>query len=303
MDNPIHLKSITAFHRLLGLKAPQHPLIGVVDYSSINHAAAENKTVFLNFYAIGLKRDVGGKLHYGQQVYDFDEGLMSFVAPSQVIRFEIDISIPSNPSGYLLLLHPDFLWGTHLAKSIKKYEYFNYAIKEALFLSEKEEEVIESIFQNIQREYHKDIDKFTQSIILAQIETLLNYADRFYQRQFVTRNVTSNQTLSKVEDYLESYFKSENLTNKGLPTVQLLADDLCLSPIYLSNLLKQLTGISAQQHIHEKLIKEAKEKLSTTNLSVSRIAYELGFEHSQSFSKLFKSKSGVSPLEFRASFN
>jgi len=285
MDNPIHLKSITAFHRLLGLKAPDHPLISVVDYSSINHTE-ESKTVVISFYAIGLKRDIGGKLHYGQQVYDFDNGLLSFKAPNQVVRFERDMSIPSNPSGYLLLLHPDFLWGTHLAKSIKNYEYFNYAINEALFLSEREEEVIQGIFENIQREYHKDIDKFTQSIILAQVETLLNYADRFYQRQFVTRNITSNVVLSKVENYLDSYFKSENLINKGLPKVQLLAENLCLSPIYLSNLLKQLTGMSAQQHIHEKLIAVAKEKLSTTNLSVSGIAYELGFEHSQSFSKV-----------------
>lgn len=296
------IKSITEYHRLVGLDKPEHPLISVIDYAKVQHKQQSYSLVF-DFYSIALKRNIGGKLHYGQQVYDFDEGIMSFVAPGQVLRLERDPNAPDNRSGYLLQIHPDFLWGTSLARGIKKFEFFDYAISEALFLSDKEEKALLAIMDNIKLEYHKDIDKFTQGIILSQIETLLTYADRFYQRQFITRKITNHQVLDKVENYLDEYFRSDNLVNSGLPTVLALANELHLSPVYLSNLLKQLTNLTAQQHIHEKLIEKAKEKLSTTTLTVSEIAYELGFEHSQSFSKLFKMKTKQSPLEFRAGFN
>ncbi|HEY4785866.1 MAG TPA: helix-turn-helix transcriptional regulator [Bacteroidales bacterium] len=300
----IRVKSIKEFNCLAGVGVPQHPLICLIDYSTIKNPDRDDiANIVFDFYSIAMKRNIGGKLHYGQQIYDFDEGVMSFVAPGQVLRLEKEQNVTENRSGYLLLIHPDFFWGTPLAKGIKKYDFFNYAINEALFLSEKEEQVLIGIMENIKLEYHKDIDKFTQSIIISQIETLLNYADRFYQRQFVTRKITNHQSLSKVEEFLDNYFNSENLSINGLPTVQMLANHLHLSPVYLSNLLKQFTGLSALQHIHEKLMEKAKEKLSTTSLSVSEIAYELGFEHSQSFSKLFKSKTNQSPLEFRAGFN
>jgi len=201
------------------------------------------------------------------------------------------------------LIHPDFLWNTPLAKAIKKYEYFDYAVHEALFLSEKEEATLNGIIQNIKQEYQSNIDKFSQSIIISQIETLLNYAERFYHRQFITRKITNHQILDRLEKLLADYFDNDDLITKGLPTVQHIADELNLSPNYLSGLLKVVTGQSTQQHIHDKLIEKAKEKLSTTVLSVSEIAYELGFEHPQSFSKLFKTKTSFSPLEFRQSFN
>jgi AraC family transcriptional activator of pobA len=189
------------------------------------------------------------------------------------------------------------------SKIIKQYEYFGYSVNEALFLSEKEEATITGIIQNIAQEYHSNIDKFSQDIIIAQLEVLLNYSERFYQRQFITRKISNHQILDRLEEELTAYFNSDDVIKKGLPTVQYIAGTLNVSPNYLSGLLKLLTGQSTQQHIHDKLIEKAKEKLSTTDLSVSEIAYELGFEHPQSFSKLFKTKTNVSPLEFRLSFN
>ena len=202
-----------------------------------------------------------------------------------------------------MVIHPDFLWNTPLAKTIKQYEYFDYSVHEALFLSDKEETMAISIMQHIQQEYEANIDKFSQSLIIAQIELLLTYAERFYQRQFITRKITNHNILDRLEDLLTACFAGELLSKKGLPTVQSIAAALNISPNYLSGLLKAWTGQSTQQHIHDKLIQKAKERLSTTELSVSEIAYELGFEHPQSFSKLFKSKTRLSPLEFRQSFN
>ena len=296
---PVRIKSITEFHRLRGLPPPQHPLISVVDYAAMD--TVEGSVVF-DYYSISIKRGVG-KMMYGQQPYDFDEGVMYFMAPNQVLKVEAGQDIHTERSGWILLIHPDFLWGTSLAKSIKKYEYFDYSVNEALFLSEKEEAIINGIIQNIQQEYNSNIDKFSQEIIISQIETLLNYSERFYHRQFITRKITNHNILNRLEELLTDYFNSDDLVHKGLPTVQSVAEALHVSASYLSGLLKVLTGQSTQQHIHNKLVEKAKEKLSTTNLSVSEIAYELGFEHLQSFSKLFKTKTKLSPLEFRHSFN
>ena len=199
------------------------------------------------------------------------------------------------------MIHPDFLWNTPLASNIKQYDFFDYAVNEALFLSEKEEATLNAIVKNIEQEYNNNPDKFSQSIIISQLETLLNYSDRFYQRQFLTRKATNHKILENVEKAIEDYFESKQ--TGGLPSVQYIAESLHVSPMYLSSLLKSLTGLTTQQHIHEKLIEKAKEKLSTTELTVSEIAFELGFEHSQSFSKLFKNKTSVSPLAFRSSFN
>lgn len=298
------IKTISEFHQLRGLPKPEHPLISVVDYGSIRHTPEFNVTSWtLDFYSISLKRNSAAKMKYGQQDYDFDEGIMFFMAPGQVFSVEINNSLPSIHSGWILLIHPDFLWSTSLAKTIKKYEYFDYSVNEALFLSEKEESTINNIIQNIQLEYHANIDKFSQDIIISQIETLFNYAERFYHRQFITRKKANHQILDRLEVILASYFNSDALALKGLPTVAYIAGELNVSPNYLSGLLKVLTGQSTQQHIHDKLIERAKQKLSTTNLTVSEIAYQLGFEHPQSFSKLFKTKTNVSPLEFRQAFN
>ncbi len=301
---PFRIKTISEYHKVMGLPKEEHPLISVIDLDAIE-AYAHNESVQLvfDFYSISLKRNFNAKIRYGQQQYDFDEGIMFFMSPGQVFGIEVDKDVKVKRSGWLLLIHPDFLWNTSLAKTIKQYEYFDYSVHEALFLSDKEETTIINILQNIKQEYHSNIDRFSQDIIIAQIELLLNYADRFYHRQFITRKIANHHVLDRLEATLTTYFNSDVLLKKGLPTVQYIAGELNVSPNYLSSLLKALTGQSTQQHIHDKLIEKAKEKLSTTELSVSEIAYELGFEHPQSFSKLFKTKTQLSPLEFRQSFN
>jgi len=296
---PYRIKSISELHRLGSYAPPQHPLISIINLSGLENNSDANAFTF-DFYVVSLKRGCD-KLFYGQQKYDFDEGLMAFMSPGQILRGE-NGGVPTNLSGWMLFIHPDFLWNTSLAKKIKQYEYFGYSTNEALFLSEKEESLINGIIDNIRNEYNSNIDKFSQDVIIAQLEVMFTYAQRFYERQFITRKITNNQILNRLEKILNDYFNKENLLSNGLPTVQFVAENLNISSKYLGSLLKQLTGLTTQQHIHQKLIEKAKEKLSTTELSVSEIAYELGFEHSQSFSKLFKSKTNVSPLEFRASF-
>ena len=300
------IKSITEFHRLRNLPKPEHPLISVIDYADLKFSEEEKGqrlSAIFDFYTISVKRNLNGKLQYGQQKYDFDEGVMSFVAPNQVFGVEVFKEEITNQSGWILMIHPDFLWNTMLATNIKKYDFFDYSVSEALFLSDKEENIINNIVENIKQEYHSNIDKFSQDIIISLIETLLNYAERFYQRQFITRKINNHQILDRLEKLLFTHINSDDLATHGLPTVQYISSQLNLSPTYLCNLLKALTGQTTQQHIHEKLIARAKEKLSTSELSISEIAYELGFEHVQSFSKLFKAKTNLSPLEFRKSFN
>ena len=296
----LRIKSISELHRLRGLPQPEHPLISVVDYAQMK--TDKSGAVLQEFYSIAVKRGVP-TLGYGQQTYDFNEGVMFFLAPNQILRSLPSSTPPANRSGWILYFHPDFLWNSPLAKTIHEYDFFDYSSNEALFLSPKEEEVLNGLIQNIQQEYHSNIDKFSQDIILSQIETLLNYSRRFYERQFITRKISSHQMLDKLNSLLENYFNSDAAATKGLPSVQFIADSLHISAGYLSGLLKTLTGKSTQEHIHEKLIEKAKLQLSTTALSVSEIAYELGFEHVQSFHKLFKTKTRQSPLQFRASFN
>ncbi len=303
---PYRVKTISEFHQLRGLPKPEHPLVSVVNLDTTTSLNVhEPQSVVLDFYSISIKRCLSGKgkFRYGQQEYDFDEGVMFFIAPGQVFGVEAEPHSAAKLSGWALGVHPDFLWNTPLAKTIKHYEFFDYSVNEALFLSEKEEATMISIMQNIQREYQSNIDKFSQDIIIAQIELLLSYSERFYHRQFITRKITNHAILDRLEEILTEYFNSENLVEKGLPTVQFIAEELHVSPNYLSGLLKVLTGQSTQQHIHDKLIEKAKEQLSTTDLSVTEIAYNLGFEQPQSFSKLFRAKTNLSPSEFRHSFN
>ncbi|MBL3658795.1 helix-turn-helix domain-containing protein [Fulvivirga sediminis] len=304
MKNTFRFTSISEFHNYGNLPKPEHPLISLVDYSKVSYPTDTNEIKWIQeFYSIGLKRNVNQKFNYGQQKYDFDEGVLSFVAPNQVLKIEINQNIQAKASGWLLLIHPDFLWNTQLAKVIKKYDFFGYAVNEALFLSEKEEQNLEQLLKNIQQEYQSNIDEFSESIIISQIELFLNFAQRYYERQFITRKVNNHQILIKLEERLNYYFSNQDSLYSGIPTVTQIAADLNLSPNYLSNLLKVVSGQNTQQHIQNKLIEKAKEKLSTTNLSVSEIAFELGFEYPASFSKLFKNKTQLSPIEFRKSYN
>lgn len=301
-SSPLKIKSITEAHRTFGLPGPAHPLISVLDYADLKvPPGVDEISVLFDFYYISLKKGFTNKLFYGQQTYDFDEGMMYFVAPNQVLR-GAGPAPDDDLSGWILVIHPDFFWGTSLANKIKKYDFFDYAVNEALFLSEREKVVVNGIVENIKSEYHANLDKFSQDIIISHLETLLNYAERFYQRQFLTRKKSSHQVLDQLEHVINTYFESGDLQTKGLPSVQHISEQLNLSPSYLRTLLKSLTGQSTQHYIHEKLIEKAKERLSTTNLTVSEIAYELGFEHPQSFSKLFKIKTHQSPLDFRAGF-
>lgn len=296
------IDTISAYHQLANLPKPSHPLISVVRFDDIKpERMGKPKSLVNNFYSIALKRTGNGRIKYGQQPIDFDEGVMIFLAPGQVLTVMADEV--HEHTGWLLMIHPDFLWGTSLAKGIRAYEYFDYSLREALFLSDTEEAMIVGLIQQIQREYQRPIDKFSQNIIIAQLDVLLNYADRFYQRQFITRSPINHAFLDRFEALLDAYFASDQLVRSGLPTVGYLAEQLHLSPTYLSSLLKTLTGQNTQQHIHDKLIGKAKELLSTSTLSVSEIAYRLGFEHPQSFSKLFKVKTNSSPVAFRHSFN
>jgi len=298
-----HIKSISEFHRKHGLSPPAHPLVSIIDYGTIGYPSDINTIRWvLDFYTVSVKNVPYSKVKYGQQEYDFEEGIMFFTSPKQVFQIEVDIDKMTPLSGWILLIHPDLLWNTVLATSIKKYAYFNYAVHEALFLSASEEQLLNQIIQQIKQECQLNLDKFSRRIIVSQIETLLNYANRFYQRQFITREIANHQVLDRFEEVLNIYFNRNACVTEGLPTVQYLSEQMHTSPSYLGALLKSLTGLNTQQHIHEKIVEMAKEKLSTTGLSVSEIAFELGFEQPQSFSRLFKLKTRQSPLEFRRSF-
>lgn len=292
-------QSLSDLHRVLGLPKPLHPMISFTDIKDIKILSEElGNSYIINFYKISYKSDFCGQAKYGQNYYDFGEGGLVYTAPNQI--FELN----HNPStGFLLLIHPDFLLSYPLAKKIKQFGFFSYSANEALHISDKEKETIFSIFKIINEELQSRIDDFSQDVIVSQIELLLNYSNRFYKRQFITRKAVNNDLLQNLELILDDSFNNEKSVTPGIPTVQFLAQRLNISPSYLSDLLRSLIGQSAQQYIHSKLIEKAKEKLSTTNLTVSEIAYELGFEHSQSFSKLFKTKTKLSPLEFRQSFN
>ncbi|WP_412466396.1 helix-turn-helix domain-containing protein [Pedobacter sp. KLB.chiD] len=292
------INSISEFHRLLSLPEPRHPLVSVINLAESVFLEDEIWKGFVNrFYCVALKREAKGKIRYGQQHYDYDKGVLSFTAPNQVQQ--LDLQNMECGSGYLLIFHPDFLLQHPLANSIHQYGFFDYAVNEALHLSAEEEDDLITILHKIDKEC-QHIDKHTQEIILTQIESLLKYSNRFYERQFLTRKNNNLTLLTRFEQLVDDYFNSEV---NSLLTVHHIATQMNLSPNYLSDLLRIHTGQNTQQHIHEKLIAKAKEKLSTTNLSVSEIAYALGFEHAQSFSTLFKKKTNLSPLEFRQGFN
>jgi AraC-like DNA-binding protein len=304
IHTPLHIKTISEYHRLVNLPKPQHPLISLSRFEDIQYRPGQSPHAIVhNFYSIALKKSFHAKLRYGQQEVDFDEGTLLFMAPMQVISADIVPGETLSHTGWLLLVHPDLLWHTDLARKIKQYEYFSYKVNEALHLSDDEEQMIVGIMQSIAQEYKARIDNHSQDVIVAQLELLLTYAERFYQRQFITRRASSHYIVDQLEELLNTYFKSGELPLSGMPTVTYIADALNLSPNYLSRLLKTLTGQSTKQFIVEKVVDLAKEKLSTTDLSMNEIAYALGFEHPQSFNKLFKSKTSMSPLQFRHSFN
>lgn len=300
--NLVRFRSISESHEAFGLPKPQHPLISLVHFNEDNPFNTEMAPIYdvLDFYKITFITQNSGRLKYGQDFYDYNEGSMLFTAPNQLVG---TTEYNRNTYAYLLLIHPDFLLGYPLAKKIKQYGYFSYSMNEALHLSSQEREIILSVYKIMEQEINARVDEFSQEVIVSQIDLLLSYVNRFYKRQFITRKGVNNDVLQKTETILDDYFNTQQTLNQGVPTVQFLSEQLHLSPGYLSDLLRSQIGLNAQQYIHLKLIEKAKEKLTTTHLTVSEIAFELGFEHPQSFNKLFKAKTKLSPLEFRQSFN
>lgn len=298
--SPHRFSSLAEAHQALGLPPPQHPLIGLLDATAHPVQAAPGQGPHaLSFYKIALKTGGAGQLAYGQGHYDFTEGSLLLAAPHQLLG---GASAGGCRGGVVLLVHPDFLLGYPLAKTIKQHGFFSYAAHEALHLSDKEKATLMALFGNMAEELSSRLDALSQEVLLAQLDLLLTYAQRFYQRQFLTRHPANRALLQQVDELLDAYFDAQQPLLRGLPTVHYLAAAVNLSPSYLSDMLRSLTGQNAQQHIHHRLIERAKERLAATSLSVGEVAYELGFEHAQSFSQLFKAKTNTTPLAFRRSF-
>lgn len=299
-QNIIRINSVKQLHSVMGLPSPLNPLITLIDHSQTKaYNQSNNEKLILDFYNISIKRSFKGTLKYGKNQYDFDDGTMSFIAPNQIIS--VDSPEERNNDGWSLLFHPDLIRQYPLGKAIKNFGFFSYSVNEALHLSDEEEKTIESIIKNIVKEINARLDNFSHDVLVSNLELLLSYCNRFYNRQFITRKMATNDLLTNFENALDNYFKKD--ANLTLPTVEKLANDLNISASYLSDMLRSVTGQNTQQHIHEKLIEKAKERLTTTNLTVSEIAYQLGFEYPQSFSKLFKSKTSLTPMEYRNSYN
>jgi AraC-like DNA-binding protein len=296
------INSVADYHALLRLEKPRHPLMSIINFSKIKSFNPPiGVTLVINLYCITIKHDADCLMRYGSSHYDFNDGVMFFIKSGQVVNLQR--ASENAQAGYMLLIHPDFFRSFPLGIKIKRYRFFEYAIHEGLFLSEREKLQMNAIMTGIETEYHTNIDMFSQEAIITFIELVLVYANRFFNRQFITRMVKNDQLLVQVEKLLDEYYAENWVTKYGLPTVQYLADRLNMSANYLSDSLRVTSGSSAQSHIQQKILEEAKTLLTTSQLSVSEIAYRLGFERPQSLNKLFKRKVALSPLEYRASFN
>jgi len=299
-EQPVLFNSISELMRRLEQPKPTHPLVALVNYGNIKVRLTDAGQRFvLNFYKISFKTDFKGQVKYGQGYYDFEEGGLAFLAPHQVVTTSED---ETSHGGYTFFFHPDFIRDYPLGRTISKYGFFSYAVSEALSLSDKEQQIIAALFDSMAQELENNIDHFSQDVMVSQIELLLNYSNRFYNRQFITRKAVYNDLIDEMDAYLSNRFETQQSLLTGLPSVQEVSDHLKVSSRYLTDMLKSLTGQSTQQHIHNRLIEKAKDILSTSNLSIAEIAYQLGFEHPQSFNKLFRQKTKVSPVEFRQSF-
>ncbi|MEL7005522.1 MAG: helix-turn-helix domain-containing protein [Bacteroidota bacterium] len=292
-----HIETLPDLCKLAGLPPPEHPLIGIIRLEDIPIIGIDLGSLSFGFYSISLKRNLKGYIEYGRKQYDFQEGLLGFVAPNQAITF--DQCDATNSSGWELYFESDLLANSKLATDIQRYGFFNYETSEALHVSKKEEDQIDQIFQNIYDEYSLPIDQFSKEVILSNLELLLTYSKRFYQRQFITRNEVDSSVVSNFEKELNAYFSIEDLQASGIPGVSYFSDKLSLSSKYLSDLLKTLTGKTTKEHIQFQLLKKAKHLILGTDKSVAEIAYQLGFEYPQYFSRFFKEKTGESPKEYR----
>ena len=291
-----HFKTLSEYLEYVKLPSPEHPMVSVM-FASGDHflpCPRESSPPITNdCYSISLKKKVKGSLNYGRTKYDFTNGAMIFIAPRQVLQW--DESIVFEQKGFSINFHEDFIKGTELGLQIKEYGFFSYSVNEALHLSPNEETLIESIVQNIETEYQNNQDQFSKDIIISHLSTLLKYANRFYERQFLNRKEMSTHILEQFNRELAKYLDSGMLENTGIPSIELLAEKMSVSRRYLSDTLKKETGKSTTEHIQFFLIDEAKNLLLQPDNNISEVAYALGFEYPQYFSRLFKKKVGVSP--------
>ena len=299
MSDIIHLETITDMHKMLPDAKVKHPLVAVIDFSKYKEEFNSGMKITLGFYSVMFKNFCSNKIKYGQQAYDFQDGSLICIAPRKVISLDDPVKKEIDERGWGVFFHPDLIHGTSLGRKMKEFSFFSYEDNEALHLSEKEKRILNGCVQKIDFELAENIDRHSQTLIVSNIELLLNYCTRYYDRQFITRKTVNSNILAKVDGVLTAYFQSTDLSKKGLPTVKYIADKVFLSPNYLSDLLKKETGMNAQDRIHYYLIEEAKNLLLSSDKSIGELSFSLGFEYPQYFSRLFKAKTGMTPLAFR----
>lgn len=296
MDKIIHVKSVTEYSELRGAET-LHPLVNILDYDHLKFLKSASYN--FGFYCIFLKETKCGDLRYGKETYDYQEESLVFVAPGQILT--VENYLPDvKPKGKVLIFHPDFVRGTALGTILEDYSFFSYSSNEALHLSKKEREMVLNMYETIETELQQNLDKHSKTLVISHLQLLLNYATRFYDRQFITREHINKGVLERFESLLNTYFKSEKPQLIGLPSVASCAEELHLSANYFGDLIKKETGVSAQEYIQNKVIDIAKAKIFNIDKSISQVAYELGFKYPQHFTRLFKKKVGVSPLEYRS---
>lgn len=301
MKNVFRIETISQLNDILGNEKAKHPLVSIINFDQFDTHNDERMlgAITSSFYTILLKNKCNARMRYGREYYDFQEGTLVCIAPEQILTMEEEEESTSDYNGWGIFFHPDLLRGTHLSQALKNYSFFSYATHEALHLSDKEKSILNNCINNIEEELDQNIDLHSQSVIVSNIELLLNYCKRFYDRQFITRKSNNKDILSKFEDVVNTYINSESIKTQGMLSVKYCAEKLHLSANYLSDLLKKETGKNAQDHISYQLIETAKNCLLISTDPVSEIAYGLGFEYPQYFSKLFKKKTGMTPNEYR----
>lgn len=295
-----HIESISDMHDVFGLAKPKHPLVSVIRFKDAQ-IKQEYHHIRCSFgmYCITHKNETEGSMGYGRNSYDFQEGSILFIKPGQVLSYDGHQSSAKDP-GWALLLHPDLIRKSELGKTIEDYSFFSYDITEALHLSDDEKQSLNELIAKIEKEFQQNIDRHSQKLIISNIELLLDYCTRYYDRQFYTRTNLNKDVLAKFENMLKDHYSEENQLSTGIPSVNYCGKELNMSPKYLSDLLKKETGKNAKTHIDEFLMNKAKNRLLSSTASVSEIAYGLGFEYSQHFSKIFKAKTGMSPSAYRS---
>jgi len=292
MDEIIKIENISQLYEMMYQKKPLHPLIGVIDFSKNNISVYNEMKVSLGFYSVMFKNLCPGTMRYGRNYYDFQEGTLFFTAPNQVVVME-NLEDSDDVNGWALIFHPDLIRGTSLNAKMKEYNFFSYDLYEALHLSDREKQKLDDIVKDIDGELQQNIDKHSRTLIVSAIELLLNYCNRYYDRQFITRTVKNRDIISDFDGLLKSYFESDEIQSMGFPSIKYFAEQLHLSPNYLSDLLKKETSKNGTEHIQYHVIELAKNKLLSSSVSVSEIAYDLGFEYPQYFSKMFKKNTGI----------